>query len=121
LRLETKEDKMGVKMTGKNREKSWCGWFHHRCGNEWFASGKLLGSGGGECPCRVAATTGLEQWHWAMHDLEPEDSPRTISNERPHLYSCGLKGRWSFGSALRASRDTFPNLCRRLEKARNGR
>jgi hypothetical protein len=29
LRLETKEDKMGIKMTGKNREKSWCGWFHH--------------------------------------------------------------------------------------------
>jgi hypothetical protein len=29
LRLETKEDKMGVKMTGKNREKSWCGWFCH--------------------------------------------------------------------------------------------
>jgi WD40 repeat protein len=29
LRLETKEVKMGVKMTRKNREKSWCGWF--RC------------------------------------------------------------------------------------------
>jgi hypothetical protein len=29
LRLETKEDKMGIKMTGKNREKSWCGWFRH--------------------------------------------------------------------------------------------
>jgi hypothetical protein len=29
LRLETKEDKMGLKMTGKNREKSWCGWFRH--------------------------------------------------------------------------------------------
>jgi hypothetical protein len=30
LRLETKEDKMGIKMTGKNREKSWCGWFRHK-------------------------------------------------------------------------------------------
>jgi hypothetical protein len=29
LRLETKEDKMGIKMTGKNREKSWSGWFRH--------------------------------------------------------------------------------------------
>jgi hypothetical protein len=29
LRLETKESKMGIKMTRKNREKSWCGWFHH--------------------------------------------------------------------------------------------
>jgi hypothetical protein len=23
---------MGIKMTGKNREKSWCGWFHHNKG-----------------------------------------------------------------------------------------
>jgi hypothetical protein len=29
LRLETKEGKMGIKMTGKNREKSWCGWFRY--------------------------------------------------------------------------------------------
>jgi hypothetical protein len=29
LRLETKEGKMGIKMTRKNREKSWCGWFRY--------------------------------------------------------------------------------------------
>jgi hypothetical protein len=29
LRLETKEGKMGIKMTGKIRGKLWCGWFHH--------------------------------------------------------------------------------------------
>jgi hypothetical protein len=35
LRLETKEDKMGIKMTEKNREKSWCGWFRHIDSN-WY-------------------------------------------------------------------------------------
>jgi hypothetical protein len=47
LRLETKEDKMGIKMTGKNREKSWCGWFRYtpplKIGNKvWISSKDLL-------------------------------------------------------------------------------